>query len=160
MTKTLIAFAGKHGCAEECAGTLAEKIGGDTVVWNLKEKKQLDLGAFDKIVIGGSIYAGRIMKEAKEFARKNEAVLEGKTLGLFICGTAEGDTAKQQLEGSFPPSLCETALAKESFGGKLIMSKMNFLEKKIIKAVAKVESDMSNLSQETIEHFAKTIREA
>lgn len=159
MSKTLIAFAGKHGCAEECAGTLAKKIGGDTVIWNLKEKRQFDLGGFDKIVIGGSIYAGRIMKEAKEFARKNEAVLEGKTLGLFICGTAEGDTAKQQLEGAFPPSLYEAALAKESFGGRLVMSKMNFFEKKIIKAVTKVESDMSNLSEETIDRFAKTIRE-
>ena len=160
MSKTLIAFAGKHGCAEECARTLAEKIGGETVVWNLKEKKQFDIEGFDKIIIGGSIYAGRIMKEAREFAKKNEAVLEGKTLGLFICGTAEGDTAKKQLEDAFPPSLYEAAMAKESFGGKLVMSKMNFFEKKIMKAVAKIESDMSNLSPETIARFAETIRQA
>lgn len=52
------------------------------------------------------------------------------------------------------------ALVKESFGGKIILNKMNFMEKKIMKMVAKVESDMSNVSESRIDRFAKFIDEA
>ena len=37
---------------------------------------------------------------------------------------------------------------------------MNFIEKKIIKAVAKVETDMSNVSESVMDRFAQTINEA
>jgi menaquinone-dependent protoporphyrinogen oxidase len=79
---------------------------------------------------------------------------------LFICGTSEGDTAKQQVESSFPQGLLNAALAKESFGGKIQFSKMNFMEKKIIKVVAKVESDKSNVSESVMDRFAQIINEA
>ncbi len=160
MSKVLIAYATKHGCAAECAKALSGKMNTETDLWDLKEKKNIDLGAYDKIIVGGSIYAGRIMKEVRDFCAKNEDVLKGKKLGLFICGTAEGDTAKKQVESSFPQELLNNALAKESFGGKIQLSKMNFIEKKIIKAVAKLESDMSNVSESVMDRFAQIINEA
>lgn len=160
MSKILIAYASKHGCAEECAKSLAAKLDGEATILNLKAKSLADLESFDKIVIGGSIYAGRIQKEVRDFCVKNESILKEKKLGLFICGTSEGDTAINQVEASFPAALLSSALTKESFGGKITLSKMNFLEKKIIKAVAKIDTDMSNLSEETIDRFAKTLNNA
>ncbi len=160
MSKVLIAYATKHGCAAECAKDLSGKMNAETDLWDLKEKKNIDVGVYDKIIIGGSIYAGRIMKEVRDFCTKNESVLKGKKLGLFICGTAEGDTAKQQVEKSFPQELLNAALVKESFGGKIQLSKMNFMERKIIKAVAKLESDMSNVSESVMDRFAQIINEA
>lgn len=160
MNKVLIAYATKHGCTEECAKALSGRINAETDLWDLREKKQINLNAYDKVIVGGSIYAGRIMKEAREFCTKNEGVLKGKKLGLFICGTSEGDVAAKQVEASFPQDLLSTALVKESFGGKIVLNKMNFMEKKIIKVVAKVESDMSNVSESRIDRFAKIIDEA
>lgn len=160
MSKVLIAYATKHGCTEECARILSGKMNADTDLLNLKENKNIDIRAYDKIIIGGSIYAGRIMKEVKDFCVKNESELKNKKLGLFICGMSEGDTAKQQVEASFPQELVNAALAKESFGGKIIFGKMNFIEKKIIKAVAKVEADMINISESVMDRFAQTINEA
>lgn len=160
MSKILIAYATKHGCVEECAKILSGKMNAETDLCDLKEKKNIDVGAYDKIIIGGAIYAGRIMKEVRDFCAKHESVLNKKKLGLFICCTAEGDTAKQQVESSFPQELLGTALAKESFGGKIQLSKMNFMEKKIIKMVAKLESDMSNVSESAMDRFAQTINEA
>lgn len=160
MSKVLIAYATKHGCTEECAKALSGKITAETDLWDLREKKQIDLDAYGKVIIGGSIYAGRIMKEVRDFCAKNESVLKGKKLGLFICGTSEGDTAAKQVEASFPEVLLKAALVKESFGGKIVLNKMNFMEKKIIKVVAKVESDMSNISENRIDRFAKIIDEA
>jgi menaquinone-dependent protoporphyrinogen oxidase len=160
MSKVLIAYATKHGCAEECAKILAGKMNIETDLCDLKEKKGIDVEAYDKVIVGGSIYAGRIMKEVRDFCAKNENSLKNKKLGLFICGTAEGDTAKKQVETSFPQELLDSALVKESFGGKIQISKMNFIEKKIIKAVSKLESDMSNVSESVMDRFAQIINEA
>lgn len=160
MSKTLIAYAGKHGCTKECARVLAGKMSSDVDLCNLKEKQKVDLDAYDTIILGGSIYAGRIQKEVRELCTKNENLLKEKKLGLFICGMSEGDTAKKQLEASYPQELLGSALAKESFGGKIEISKMNFMEKKIIKMIAKTESDMSNVSEELIDQFARSMNEA
>jgi menaquinone-dependent protoporphyrinogen oxidase len=160
MSKVLIAYATKHGCAAECAKVLSGKMNTETNLWDLKEKKDIDLSSYDKIIVGGSIYAGRITKEVREFCTKNESILEDKKLGLFICGTSEGDTAKQQVEASFPQKLLSSALTKESFGGKIQLNKMNFLERKIIKTVAKLESDMNNVSESVMDRFAQIINEA
>ena len=160
MSKVLIAYASKHGCAEECAKTLAGKMNEGADLWNLKEKNHIDLNTYDKIILGGSIYAGHIQKEVKDFYSKNENILDGKKLGLFICGTSEGEAAIKQVEASFPQKLLNSALVKESFGGKIILSKMNFLERKIIKIVAKIESDMVNVSESRINQFAQIINEA
>ncbi|HVI39232.1 MAG TPA: flavodoxin domain-containing protein [Anaerovoracaceae bacterium] len=160
MSKVLIAYASKHGCAEECARALASKMNTGVDLCNLKENKQIDLNAYDKIIIGGSIYAGRILKEVKDFYSKNESELKGKKLGLFICGTSEGEAAKKQVTASFPEELLNSALVKESFGGKIDLSKMSFMEKKIIKIVAKVESDMTNVSESVMDQFVQIMNEA
>lgn len=160
MSKVLIAYATKHGCAEECAKILSGKMNTETDLWNLKEKKSIDFDAYDKVIVGGSIYAGRIMKEVREFCAKKDSILKGKKLGLYICGTSEGDAAKKQVESAFPQDLLDAALVKESFGGKIQLNKMNFIERKIIKAVAKLESDMSNVSEAVMDRFAQIINEA
>jgi len=154
MSKVLIAYASKHGCTEECAKNLAGKMNTEVDLCNLKEKKQIDLNTYDKVILGGSIYAGRIQKEVRDFCSKNESILKEKKLGLYICGMSQGDEAKKPLMAAFPQGLLDTALVKESFGGKMEISKMNFMEKKIIKMVAKVESDFINLSENVMDQFA------
>lgn len=160
MSQVLIAYASKYGCTEECAKTLATKLSTAADLWNLKEKKQFDLAAYDKIIIGGSIYAGKIQKEVRNFCVENDGILKNKKLGLFICGSGEGDAADKEIEASFPKELLNHALAKKCFGGKIILSKLNFLERKIVKMVAKVESDMSNLSENAMSQFAEIMNEA
>ncbi len=160
MNKTLIAYATKHGSTEECARSLAGKMNSESDLLNLKEKKQVDLKAYDKIIIGGSIYAGRIQKEVSEFCSKNLTEIQGKKVGLFICGMSEGEAAEKQIAASFPESLRNIAVTKESFGGKFDFSKMNFMEKVIVKKVAKVDSDSSNISENMMEQFAQILNEA
>ena len=160
MSKVFIAYASKHGCTEECAKTLASKMNTEVDLCNLKKKKQIDLNSYDKIILGGSIYAGRIQKEVKDFCSKNKSILKSKKLGLYICGMHQGDEGKKQLMAAFPQVLLDAALVKESFGGKMEISKLNFMEKKIIKMVAKVESDFINVSESVIDQFAQRMREA
>ncbi len=152
---TLIAYATKHGCVEKCARMLSEKIEGKVVLSNLKEEKDIDLSQYDKIIIGGSIYVGKIRKEVTEFCSKNLDELMEKKTGLFICGMQEEGVVEKELQDSFPKELYESAVTKEVFGGEFIFKKMNFMERFIIKKVSKVDQDLSRISEKKIAQFAE-----
>jgi menaquinone-dependent protoporphyrinogen oxidase len=165
---TLIVYVSKHGSTEDCAKSIAGKLKGTVELVNLKEKSVQELSAYDEVIIGGSIYAGRIQKEVTNFCNKNLQELKEKNIGLFICcmGT---ENSKAQLEGAFPKELLEVAKAKEGFGGEFRFKKMNFFEKLIIKAIYKKDKnnpvmdtskDVSNISETVMNRFAQAMNDA
>ena len=162
---TLIAYATKYGCTEKCAAILSEKLTGKVDLCNLKERKAIDLSQYDKVVIGGSIYAGKVRKEVSEFCSENHNLLKNKKLGLFICGMLE-DQAETELNNSFSQELLTNAVAKNFFGGEFQFKKMKFMEKFIVKMVSKADKnrpvidtgkDISTVSEQTISRFANTM---
>ena len=60
--KTLIVFSSKYGMVERCAKIIAEKLGG-AVLENLRNNSDIKLSDYDTIIIGGSIYSGKIRDE-------------------------------------------------------------------------------------------------
>jgi menaquinone-dependent protoporphyrinogen oxidase len=151
--KTLIAYSTKYGCTEKCAKEISQGLKGDVATVNLKTNKQPDISEFDMIVLGGSIYAGRIRKELQNFVSANlEALLE-KNVALFVCGMQEGEESIKELNNAFPESLRKKAIMKEFFGGEFIFSKMKFLDKAIAKKVSGMETDISHLDKEKIRSF-------
>lgn len=152
--KTLIVFSTKYGTTEKCVNLLKEKIKGDVDLFNLKTKKDIDISPYDNVIIGGSVYMGNIQKEVKEFCAKNISPLKKKKIGLFICCMSDKETAKNQLEASYPKELLEKAFAKECFGGEFILSKMNFFHKLIVKKVSKAKEDKFNILKENIKKLA------
>ena len=166
--KTLIAYATKYGCAEKCAGTLSEMLTGQVELCNLKTAKDIDFSKYEKIIIGGSIYAGKVRKEVTEFCSKNLNALKEKKLGLFVCGMLE-DQAEVELNSSFPPELLARAITKEFFGGEFQFKKMKLSEKLIVKMVSKADKnrpaldtskDVSTISEQTIIKFASSMNDA
>lgn len=163
---TLIIYATKHGASKKCAEMLSQKITGKVDLYNLKTEPVPNLTQYEKIIIGGSIYAGTVHKEIKEFCTKNLSTLKDKKVGLFICCMIKKD-AEKQLKNAFPQELLQLATAKMSFGGEFRFSEMNFMEKNIVKMVSKMLSkedpslsldtkkDLSMLSEETINEFSK-----
>lgn len=141
--KILIAYATKHGCAENCSKELASLLKGEVDLCNLKNdfNASNDLSSYDAVIIGGSIYAGQIQKKVREFCKEQMDQLTNKRLGLFICCMFEGDQAATQLNNSFPKQLLDTAISKQCFGGEFNLEKMNFFEKLIVKMVNKLEKD-------------------
>ena len=161
--KTLIVYGSKHGATEKCSKVLKDKLDGEVVIVNIKKDVIPDMNSFDNIVIGGSIYAGRIQKEIREFCFKNESILKDKKIGLFVCCISEGEKAISQLNDSLPSALMCMATTKEHFGGGFTFSKMNFFEKFIIKMVSKkqnnavkvnINKDVLNIHEENINKFA------
>ena len=155
--KTLIIYASKHGSSEKCAASLAQKLKGTVDLYNLKNKKDVNLNTYSQVIIGGSIYMGRIQKEITAFCKNAESQLQEKKIGLYICCMKEGQDAVLELERSFPSELINKAIAKETFGGELIFRKMNFLEKFIMRKVAKVEKDTSFYLPENINRFVQNM---
>jgi len=146
-------YATKYGCVEQCGKAIAEKLNGAMDFYNLKSKKQVDLTQYDRVIIGGSIYVGKIQKEVTQFSLDNLSNLKDKKLGLFICCLSEGEEAETELRNAYPEVLLEQAAAKEYLGGQVILNKMNFFDRFIIKKVAKTEEDVYKLSKEKMEKF-------
>jgi len=154
---TLIVYASKYGCTQKCTELLSKKLSDKVDIINLKEVNDIDISKYEKIIIGGSIYIGKIQKEVTEFCSKNLDKLKEKRIGLFICGMQEGDIINTELNQNFNSELIEIADAKECFGGEFIFDKMNFIEKLIVKKVSKVTSNKSNILEENIHKFAQAM---
>lgn len=154
---TLIVYSSKYGCTEKCAKLVSKELNDEVDIINLKETKEIDISKYDKVIIGGSIYIGKIQKEVTEFSTKYLDKLKNKHIGLFICGMQENDAIQTELYQNFPPELIKMAVAKECLGGEFIIDKMNFMDKVIVKKVSKVTSNKSNISEVNIHKFAQAI---
>jgi menaquinone-dependent protoporphyrinogen oxidase len=80
-----------------------------------------------------------------------------KWVGLFLCCMKEGEIAIEQFNNAFPVELRKNSVALGLFGGEFLFSKMNYIEKQIVKKVTGVSSEQSNLDVEAIKLFASKV---
>ncbi|MCX7749850.1 MAG: flavodoxin domain-containing protein [Clostridia bacterium] len=170
---TLILYTSKHGTTEKCASMLSKMLTGKVELHNLKLKEPApDLSQYDKVIVGGSIYAGRLQKEASQFCLQNLTVLKNKKMGLFLCCMFK-DNAEAQFKSAFAEEVLNAAATKGCFGGELLFSKMNFAERFITKVVSKaaakndpnlpavdMKKDMSMIDEDAINAFAQIMNKA
>lgn len=150
---TLIVYGTKHGTAESCAKELCKMLLEKAELQNLKLNSNIDISKYDKVIIGGSIYAGRIQKEVSAFCTKNIDLLKEKKLGFFICCMNENEGEKQ-INTVFPKELLQNAIVTDSFGGAFEFNKMNFFERFIVKKISKVDKDKNAILMDNIKKFA------
>lgn len=151
----MIIYMSNHGCTESVSSELAEKLNGEVTLANLKEDKNPNFENYDHIIIGGSIHAGQIQQRLYEFCETNLEKLGRKEVGLFICCMYEGDQAHKQLNEAFPEKLHQYSKAEAILGGEFDFEKMKFLEKMIVKKLAKVDASVNNIDHQAIDKFAK-----
>jgi len=152
-----ILFTTKHGSTENAALLLKEKLKAETNIINLKNVKNPDLSEYDTIVLGASIYMGKIQKQMRKFIQDHMNELLKKNIALFIMA-GQKEKAQETLGNAFPTTLFEHALAKEYFGYEMILEKMNFIEKAAIKAQGVTEST-SEILNDSIEKMAEQLNE-
>lgn len=152
--KTLITYCTTHGCTETVAHELKQLLDQNVTLCNLKKEKTPELASFERIIIGGSIHAGQIQKRIKVFCKQHAATLKEKELGLFICCMDEGEEAQTHLKNAYPEELLDHAKATACLGGEFNFEKMNFLEKFIIKKVAKIDHSTSKMDKQAIRKFS------
>ncbi len=152
--RTLIAYATSHGSTEKAALALQQILGGPVLVV-LKRDQLPNMEGFDAVIVGGSIDAGRIQRQVKAFCRANLDTLRKKRLGLYICCMEEGEKAEKQFEQAYPQVLRSHATAKGFFGGEFTFSRMNFVERAIIRRISGSSQDVCRLNEQAIADFAK-----
>lgn len=152
--KTLIAYCTSHGCTEKTAIELKEYLQTDVDLCNLKKDPVPALKNYERIVIGGSIHAGKIQKKVTDFCNAHVDELIEKELGLFICCMEEGKTAQQELWDAYPEKLHQFAKVSAFFGGEFDFNKMNFFERLVVKKVAHVQESVSKIDHAAIKNFS------
>jgi menaquinone-dependent protoporphyrinogen oxidase len=131
---------------------------GEVLAVDLKRDKILfDVRNYDFIIVGGSIHAGHIQGKIKQFIGKNYEILLKKKLGFFLCCWHDGETALEQFNEAFPEELRNVSIANGIFGGEFLVSKMNFIERQIVKKVNGITTDLSNLDTTAIMTFVMKI---
>jgi menaquinone-dependent protoporphyrinogen oxidase len=153
--KTIVLYATKHGAAEEIARRIAEKIAG-AVIHDLKQSLP-SLTDFDCIIIGSSLYAGMIRKEAKFFLSKNTNLLQEKKLGLFLCGM-DTNGEKAHFDSNFSADILQKAKAISFLGGIFDPKKAGIFERLIFKVVTKQNVYTNTINDSKIEQFAESMR--
>ena len=149
---TLILYATKYGATREIAKAISDRLGG-AALHDLKQGRTPDLTEFDCIIIGSSLYAGSIRKEAKAFLSQHANTLQQKQIGLFLSGMAPADEAKYFAE-NFPKDLLQATRAAYFLGGIFDPQKTSGAERFIMKLAAKQSEYANTIDDEKIEQYA------
>lgn len=154
--KTAIIYYSKHGTTERVAYLIGESLNHKVDYISLRESQKPDIRAYDRIILGTSIYAGAPGRKVSQFCNKNRSLLEKKVIGLFIC-CMDRKQELEEMNNAFPEYLQKMAIPKAILGGEFLFDKMNFIERFITRKIARTESSVSSLRYDAIREFADSI---
>lgn len=135
--KILVIYATKYGCTKKCAEILKSFLDEEVEILSAKSYK-IDLTQYDVVLIGGSVYMGKIRKEIIQFYKRNKKQLENKRIGLFVCCYTPNGT-DGFLESLFPKEMLEHAFYATCVGGEMNYRKMNCIYRKMFQSLKKID---------------------
>jgi menaquinone-dependent protoporphyrinogen IX oxidase len=162
MKKGIVVYRGKYGATRQYAEWLSAELAlpvepAETLI---SEK----LSSFDYIVIGSSVYVGKLLMA--KWLRKNLTLLGNKRLFLFItCATADSEPGKQAdiIKRNVPASLLGQ-LNIHFLPGRLVRRKLSWKDALILRLGGWVEKDpvkkramLSDIDEVKIGNLSKTI---
>lgn len=134
MTKCLVVFGSKYGSTAEVARAIAEGLGAEVA----DVADELDVAAYDMVVIGSPIYAGDYLGSVARFIRDNKSLLQERKVAAFITAAADtevdpGLTGDEDellyTQQDYADGLAAMAggklLAARGFGGRLVPDKLD-----------------------------------
>jgi len=155
---TLIVYASKHGATERAAEKLSDKLNGNVDCVNLKKGIPESMNQYEKVILGTSVYGGKLHKEFVDFIEKNEHELKKKEYAFFVCCGFEAK-AETYLRENLADELVDKALFVKYFGQEIVWKKMKFYERAALKMVAKVKNDVHDIRDKDIEEAADFLNE-
>jgi menaquinone-dependent protoporphyrinogen oxidase len=99
MARILILYSTTDGHTAEICGRLQQQLehaGHQVVVEPVEDAPDIDLGLFEKIVIGASIRYGRHRPAVHDFIKRNQAVLENRPNAFFSVNVVARKPEKNQ----------------------------------------------------------------
>ncbi|HYW82279.1 MAG TPA: flavodoxin domain-containing protein [Spirochaetia bacterium] len=155
--KVLIVYRSKYGTTESCAQALSGRIKAETTLADLRKGDVPDVHRFDVVLVGGSIYGGRIQREVTSFCEGRGDLLLKRRVGLFLCCLSQGEHAKVQLQTAFPESLAAHAFARSLFGGEVLYDKLTFLDRLLVRGLPRPPRGVSLVDTGAIATMADVV---
>ena len=170
--KTLVVYASKHGATKVGAERIAKGLEGEVQLVSIKDKSDIVLDNYEKVILGTPIYAGMINKDIKSFCEAHMDILKTKKVALYFC-CMDSSQIENYLKNNFTEEFIKNLTAVESCGGAFYFKKINFFEKFIIKKIteskektkenpAKVDTkvDIELFDEERISKFTTALNQA
>jgi menaquinone-dependent protoporphyrinogen oxidase len=156
--KSLVAFRSRYGTTEGCAAALSERLGGESVCFDLARGRPPEIRGFDVVLVGGSIYGGKIQREVSWFCERNQEALLDRPVGLFLCCLYMGARAESQLREAFPSWLVAHAFDCRLFGGALHHARLNLFDRLLVRSVSRDTGDVDRIRADQIEALAEAAK--
>jgi len=137
--KGLILYKGKYGATREYAGFI-----GEALKWPIYTPEQLlapTLDAADVVVIGSSVYTGRLLLHG--WLKKHAEQLKKKKVYLFIvCATpADKKNVLEQIAHQNIPAALRDRVVVHFLRGRVVINNLSWLHKLMLKMVARSTKD-------------------
>ena len=149
--KILVAYRTRYGTTRRYARLLAEKLGGEVTVADLRRKGRLSPAAFDLVLLGSPIFAGAVPSGVTRFCERHRAELLRVPVGLFICCLYEGQKAQAQLDSAFPDWLALHAFGRWALGGEIRLEALRFFDRLLVRALGRDVSSISRFRPRDLE---------
>ncbi|OQP66380.1 hypothetical protein A3860_12840 [Niastella vici] len=137
--KGLVLYKGKYGATRDYAGFI-----GEALKWPVYTPEQLltpTLAAADVLVIGSSVYEGRLLLHG--WLKKHAEQLKNKKVFLFIvCATpADKKNVLEQIANNNIPAALREHIVVHFLRGRVVIKDLNWLDKLMLKFAAKSTKD-------------------
>lgn len=147
--RILVTYASKAGSTAEVAGRIAKTLSDQNLPVDLQPvNKVIDLTPYHSIILGSAVRAGNLLSEVKAFVDKHEGELHQKFFGMFlVCLTMKDETEENcnTVSAYLDPIRSKVKPDKEGFfAGELNASRLNFLERMLMKAMKAPDGDYRN----------------
>lgn len=156
--KTVILYTTKYGSVRKAAAILKEKLNGETALVDIANGSIPSLDEYDTVILGGSVYMGRIQKKLSSYIQNNLNVLLKKRIGVFLCaGATENGQQEKELREAYPSRLYDHVLARGVLGYSYDFDKMRFFDRFIVSRILGNTKSISAFYDDKINQFAQTM---
>lgn len=153
----LVAYATKYGTTKSIAERVATEVPGGKAV-EIAGDRTPDPGRYDLVVIGGPVYAGKILSTVPKYCEEHRDVLTRVPVALFVSCLYQGEQAVQQLEAAFPPWILSRAFGRYTVGGEVRFDELGLLHRLIMRGAMKTSEDISAFDESEIRKLISEVQ--
>lgn len=151
--KTLILYESKHGATLKAATYLNEHIEESDVFQ--PSSFDGDIERYDHIILASCVYMGQLHKNIKKLLEEQVKVLLSKPLTIVACAMNE-DEFDTMIKANLSQDVIKHANIVHA-GGAYNFDSMNFLERFVVKRLAKVNTSLDQIKYNTLDAIIKTV---
>jgi menaquinone-dependent protoporphyrinogen oxidase len=155
--KVLIAYCTRYGTTADRARSIAAAVRAQVDLVDLVRDPNPDPAGYGAVLIGGSIYGGRIQARVGSFCERHEETLRKTPTGVFVCCLSRGAHARSQLQEAFPDWLLQTALCRSLPGGALHPGRLRLLDRFLVRSVPHPRGEVDMRDEQEIAAAAEAV---